>query len=84
MKFSNFLEAASVDAKMPLKGHAYHTKTVAELNYIIKDANEAALAMKGHDPKAEAKYLDQVNDASTVLHYRQKNGGQQLPKSSVN
>lgn len=78
MKFSEFLKEA-----MPLKGHEYHTKSDIELRGIQKDANEAAKAMKGHDPKAEAKYLDQVNDASTVLYYRQKNGGKQLPKSSV-
>ena len=62
---------------MPLKGHDYHKKTDAELHYICKDAGEAAQAMKGHNPQAEAKYLDQVNDASTVLHYRSK-GGRQL------
>lgn len=78
MKFSEFLKEA-----MPLKGHEYHTKSDIELRGIQKDANEAAKAMKGHDPKAEAKYLDQINDASTVLYYRQKNGGKQLPKSSV-
>lgn len=58
---------------MPLKGHPYHQKTDDELKYIQKDASEAATAMKDHDPKAEAKYLDQVNDASTILHHRSKN-----------
>jgi predicted RNA binding protein YcfA (HicA-like mRNA interferase family) len=67
---------------MPLKGHAYHYKSDAELKYIQKDAHEAAQAMKGHSPKAEAKYLDQHNDASTVLHYRSK-GGQQLQKEET-
>ena len=62
---------------VPLKGHPYHKKSDAELRYIQKDAGEAAKAMKGHSPKSEAKYLDQVNDASTVLHYRSK-GGKQL------
>ena len=46
------------------------TKTYAQLQYIIKDASEAAKAMQGHDPKAEAKYLDQVNDAATELARR--------------
>jgi hypothetical protein len=32
--------------------------------------------MRGHDRKAEAKYLDQVNDASTILHYRMRGGKQ--------
>jgi hypothetical protein len=65
---------------MPLKGHAYHTKTHAELKYIQKDASEAAKANKGRD--AELKYLDQVNDASTVLHYRSK-GGKHLTKEAT-
>lgn len=58
--------------RIPLAGHAYHKKSDAELHYIVKDAGEAARAMKGHNAQAEAKYLDQVNDASTVLHYRKK------------
>ena len=62
---------------IPLAGHPYHSKTDAELHYIIKDAGEAAVAMKDHSPKSEAKYLDQVNDASTVLHHRKKS----TPKS---
>jgi hypothetical protein len=65
------------EARGPLKGHAYHTKSDSELHYIVKDAGEAAQAMKGHNSKAEMKYLDQVNDASTVLHYR-KNGGKRV------
>lgn len=56
----------------PLPGHAYHKKTDAALRYIIKDAGEAAKAMKDHSPKSEAKYLDQVNDASTILSWRRK------------
>ena len=66
---------------MPLKGHNYHAKTDAELRYIAKDASEAAKAMRGMDSKAEGKYLDQVNDASTVLGYRGR-GGQRIPASS--
>lgn len=50
----------------------YRTKTVAELLYIVKDAGEAAQAMRGHDAQAEGKYLDQVNDASTELHRRRQ------------
>lgn len=61
-------------ARIPLHGHPYHKKSEAELRYIRKDAGEAARAMKGHNPRAEAKYLDQVNDAETVLHYRSKGG----------
>ena len=58
----------------PLEGHAYHSKSNSSLRYIIKDASEAARAMKDHSPTSESKYLDQANDASTVLGYRQKNG----------
>jgi hypothetical protein len=54
----------------PLAGHPYHGKTDAELKFIAKDACEAAEAMRGHDPVAEAKYLDQANDAATVIFYR--------------
>lgn len=64
----------------PLKGHDYHRKSEAELRYIIKDAGEAAKAMRGHNPKAEGKYADQVNDASTILHYRSK-GGKRITES---
>ena len=54
----------------PLPGHPYHSKTADELRYIIRDAGEAAVAMRGHSPLSECKYLDQVNDANTVLGYR--------------
>jgi len=50
----------------------YRNKTDAELRFIIKDAYEAAQCMKGMDDVAEAKYLDQINDASTEL-YRRRN-----------
>lgn len=72
----NFTALASIVALtegVPLNGHPYHKKSDAELKYIIKDASEAAKSMKSVDAKAEAKYLDQVNDASTVLHYRKTN-----------
>jgi len=64
--------------RMPLKGHAYHDKSDDELKYILKDASEAARAMKNHSPKAESKYLDQVNDAATVMHYRKNS----IPKKA--
>lgn len=50
----------------------YRNKSDAELKFIMKDAHEAAQCMKGMDDKAEAKYLDQVNDAATEL-YRRRN-----------
>ncbi len=54
----------------PLKGHPYHNKSDDELQYIVRDAREAADAFRGWDDKAECKYLDQINDACTVLGYR--------------
>ena len=56
----------------PLKGHPYHYKSYDELLYILKDAEEAARNMRGLDEKAEAKYLDQVNDALTIINWRNK------------
>ena len=50
----------------------YRKKTDNELMFIMKDASEAAKAMQGHSPIAEAKYLDQVNDAATES-YRRRN-----------
>lgn len=57
-----------------LEGHDYHRKTNSELEYIGKDAHKAAQAMRDHNPTAEAKYLDQANDAATVRHFRKQNG----------
>ena len=48
----------------------YRSKSEAELRYTIKDASEAAQAMRDMDLKAEFKYLDQVNDAVTELARR--------------
>lgn len=46
----------------------YRSKTDAELHYIIQDAGETARIQRGMS--SEGKYLDQVNDASTVLNER--------------
>jgi hypothetical protein len=51
---------------------SYWNKPRAQLDYIIKDASEAALAMRGMDDVAEAKYLEQINDAATVIGYRSR------------
>lgn len=67
-------EAGRPSQRHPLEGHPYHKKSEAELRYIIKDAGQAAKAMRGNNPNAENKYMDQVNDASTVLNFRQKHG----------
>jgi len=53
-----------------LAGHIYHSKSDAELLYIIRDAGEAAKAVRGFDARAEAKYLDQMNDACSIMHSR--------------
>ena len=63
---------------MPIAGHPYHTKTNDELQYIAKDASEAAKAQRGM--ASEGKYLDQVNDAATVLGWRSR-GGKDLSQS---
>jgi hypothetical protein len=58
-----------------LEGHPYHSKPDHALNYIIKDAGSAAKAMQSIDNKEkESKYLDQQNDASTVLQVRKQHG----------
>ena len=54
------------------KMNDFRKKSDAELRYILKDAGEAAQAMRGIDRNAECKYLDQVNDACTELHRRGK------------
>jgi hypothetical protein len=48
----------------------YSKKSWEELHYIVRDAFEAAQCMKGFDAVAEAKYLDQINDAETELYKR--------------
>jgi hypothetical protein len=64
-------------AGMPLKGHEYHGKSEDSLRFIHKDASEAAQNMHQMHPDTispkESKYLDQANDAATVLGYRQRN-----------
>jgi hypothetical protein len=67
-KYKQMRDGTLSEARMPLKGHPYHDKSDAELHGIIKDAGETARVQKGMS--SEGKYLDQVNDASTVLHYR--------------
>lgn len=70
---------------MPIPGHDYHTKTDAQLRYIAKDASDAAKATRGmsmYDPNShqrqdtEGKYLDQMNNAASVLGYRARGGAQ--------
>lgn len=73
---------------MPIAGHPYHTKSDAELRHIVSDASAAAKASQGmssYNPNSskredtEGKYLDQVNDASSVLGYRARGGSQVQP-----
>ena len=43
------------------------------LKFVIQDASAAAKCAQGlGNIASENKYLDQVNDASTILYYRQK------------
>jgi len=53
----------------------YWRKPDTHLHYILKDAAEAAENANGMgDHRAEAKYLDQINDAVTVLAWRRREG----------
>lgn len=56
----------------PLAGHRFHSLTDDQLQYVMKDAREAAACMRGFDLAAENKYMDQLCDASTVLAYRRR------------
>jgi hypothetical protein len=67
----------------PIPNSPYHAKSDAELRYIIKDASEAEQASRGmtaYNPNGgqrtdtNGKYADQVNDAATVLGYRDRGG----------
>lgn len=58
----------------------YRQKSDAELRYIMKDAGEAARAQRGMS--SEAKYLDQVNDAATVLYERKTAREKAIARSS--
>lgn len=58
----------------PIPGHPYHGRSTSELQFIVKDASDAARSMRGFSKSSESKYLDQVNDATTVLGYRDRGG----------
>jgi hypothetical protein len=51
-----------------LENDNYWIKDYLELRYIMKDAKKAAAL----NPKSDqvSKWLDQINDAATVLYYR--------------
>lgn len=53
----------------------YWRKPDAHLHFIMQDASEAAKnAAEMGDLHTECKYLDQINDASTVLGWRRRKG----------
>ena len=56
----------------PIPDSRYHSLPDSYLHYIIKDAGEAAKLAQAFDTKAECKYLDQVNDACTILAWRRR------------
>ncbi len=56
----------------PMPDHEYHLKSGDALRYIIADAGRAAKAMRSVNIEAECKYLDQMNDACTILNYRRR------------
>jgi ribosomal protein L22 len=57
---------------LSLTNQRFTELTDEQLRYILKDAREAAEAMRGHSLDAEAKYLEQVCDAASVLYSRRK------------
>ncbi len=76
----------------PIPGHHYHAKSDAELRYIIKDASEAEKATRGmsmYNPNSgkredtAGKYSDQVNDAASVLAYRDRGGKRDEPNHGL-
>lgn len=56
--------------KPNLENDRFHTLTVSELLFTARDAHEAAKNFQGWNATAECKYLDQVNDACSVMAYR--------------
>jgi hypothetical protein len=76
-------EARGSAGRIPIAGHAFHSKTNDQLRYIAKDASAAAQASRGlssYNPNSgkredtEGKYLDQMNNALTVLGFRERGG----------
>lgn len=74
----------------PIPNHPFHRKSNAELHYIIKDASEAERATRGmsaYNPNSgkredtSGKYSDQVNDAASVIGYRDRGGKQDTEAS---
>lgn len=59
----------------PIPNSPYHAKSNEELRFIAKDASEAGRnATEMGDERGMNKYADQVNDAASVLGYRQRGG----------
>ena len=63
-------ETAAGLMKLPLPGHAFHHKSDDELSGIIKEASQAATAMRCVDRGSQREYLKQVDDACIILNYR--------------
>jgi hypothetical protein len=62
----------------------YRNKTLAALQYIQRDASEAAkFAQDLGNYQAECKYLDQVNDASTEIYRRREAGLCMVPAARL-
>lgn len=58
----------------PLRGHRYHELSDDSLRFIMRDAGECARLARNDwkDAAAEGKYLDQVNDARSILGWRMR------------
>ena len=66
-----------------LTNQDYSKKSDDELRFILRDASEAADAMRGWDDAAEAKYLEQIDDAATVLAERARDRAHSLVSGDV-
>ena len=54
----------------PLPDHDYHVMSDAELSATIKEASQAAIAMRGVNAGSQRECLKQVDGACIILNYR--------------
>jgi hypothetical protein len=69
--------------KRPIPSHPYHELPSESLRDIATDAKLAAKATQDYDAVASCKYLDQMNDAVTVLAYRKRTTESPYNRDSV-
>ena len=59
----------------PLPDHDYHVMSDAELSATIKEASQAAIAMRGVNAGSQRECLKQVDGACIILNYRARGDG---------